>query len=879
MLFPLVLSNDSSKAYAAYVRPIPITDVYKNAHHERLDFFRTLVQNSKCLNLASSLDDCKKEVEHLSSTRSSGGSYIYPGAFFDLLVSNAGIDDPENSLESYRSFKSQYVKAPYIPLPESANISEVPAGDKTSWRDLQKWLCDELKVTGSGLGKAVNSYNNAPRASAIVMGALDKKIYVENTLWALITDSLKTRTYCSYGGHTIVNNSELFKSNLTNGAIITQPLLEGDYIVSLTYNSDKDDITWGDINPIQGSVSGTDYIGGNAQFSVSNRGAIETSYGYDSSIELAKQPPPTPDVVVKLKQWTEGGVVDKAIRAAAGAVLGFVITAITWSIDMINVLLNWTQKETLRTSVQDAWIGMRNIGISFLLFILIIIAFANALQIKIEQYGINRMIPKIIIAIIMAYFSWLIVMFFFDFTNALQQGAASLVGKIDSEQWSTILKSSTNFGVANFAADIGLLLMAVAMAVGILICLCILLFSLLIRVIVLSFLLAVAPLAFICNILPFTETMYKRWWSSFFKWMFMGPAVVFILALGVILATNGQPGSGGVVIDEGNITSVEVFLSVTMLAASIYLAATLPLKWGGSIMTGWQGAGKKLGKMGKKAGIFGYNTGIEKAGKPQWTTTGLKKAWSERQGGIKSRRDIAGSTMRAGISEKGGVGRFIAGVTPQQQVGLHAAAVNERRKSLGMENMTRGDLQNIARKSGGGLDTEAALTELASQGALGAEEQTNLDRYIKGNGSLQASVYKDNLDAALRSKHVDIRDNASRALARKRYKDMTPSMVEELARHGDKEQVQRAIGGWTPESVSDKEVSKNLLQATGNLIHGDEEKSIPARGDLVDPRIAEVIDQRLGASGATTAPPTNSSGSTPGRGSGAGYYDDEGNLL
>jgi len=127
---------------------------------------------------------------------------------------------------------------------------------------------------------------------------------------------------------------------------------------------------------------------------------------------------------------------DTALSSAIRTVAGFVQESTKFVMNGINSLLTETANYVVGNigdssdsrGVLGPWTAMRNIGLSLLVLALIIIAFANVLQIDIEQYGLGRMIPKIIISIFMAMASWVIVVFFFDFTQALQQQAIGLVG-------------------------------------------------------------------------------------------------------------------------------------------------------------------------------------------------------------------------------------------------------------------------------------------------------------------------------------------------------------------------------------------------------------------------------------------------------------------
>ena len=308
---------------------------------------------------------------------------------------------------------------------------------------------------------------------------------------------------------------------------------------------------------------------------------------------------------------------DSALNSAITTFANMLQAATTWVMGVIRDILNSTadfvvgKTDGSSTGVLGPWVAMRNIGLTLLVMALIIIAFANALQVDIEQYGLNRMIPKLIISIIMAYASWLIVVFFFDFTKALQDQAVGLIGGTDGLAALGKL-TLTVPSAADLAGKIGAILLLLLLCLGVLVCGFALLLVLIVRIVMLSFLLAVAPLAFILNIVPFTSSLYKQWWSEFFKWMFMGPVAMIIIALGSVIAASTGGGSFSTTLNASLVTGnpadlgPRMMLGLLIFAASLYMAATLPMQWGGKLMQGVSKNAKKFGGfLGKTSGLSG----------------------------------------------------------------------------------------------------------------------------------------------------------------------------------------------------------------------------------------------------------------------------------
>lgn len=373
----------------------------------------------------------------------------------------------------------------------------------------------------------------------------------------------------------------------------------------------------------------------------------------------------------------------QALSGAISTLGSWVQASLKWVMGQVKVLLESTADYVVgpvgcnqangECGMLGPWTAMRNIGLTLLVLALIIIAFANVLQIDIEQYGLNRMIPKIIISIILAFASWLIVTFFFDLSKAIQDQSIALLdsgggGGYGGLTFMQSLSISTP-SAGNIMANAGSVLLLLIILVGVLICGVVLLFTLILRIVMLSFLLAVAPLAFILNIVPFTANMYKQWWTEFWKWMFMGPIALVIISLGAVIAASATktPSSGGfgsaVTIDAAMISTDSggrMLIGLIIFAGAMYMGATLPMQWGGKIMQGW-------GKFGKNA--WGKTGGAAiKAGRTAaWGATGgraqnyLKERFGGRMQSVYN-RDARMAKQAKARSLQNGKGQFAAGM-------------------------------------------------------------------------------------------------------------------------------------------------------------------------------------------------------------------------
>jgi hypothetical protein len=542
------------------------------------------------------------------------------------------------------------------------------------------------------------------------------------------------------------------------------------------------------------------------------------------------------------------GCVEKAVEWALGFVFDMVKQGIIWFIDAINWMLNMQRDQVFSLGIASAWAKIRDLAISLLVLVLIIIAFANALQFDIEKYGLNRMIPKIIVAVVLSYLSWAIADALFEFNSVLQDTARSLAGGSGSNMFANGLSYGDLATVSITSIAVGpggIMLLVLVIFIILLIAVIILAFLLMARWLMLSFLLAIAPLAFILMILPWTENYYKMWWSNFLKWLFMGPLIVLILSIGLLIAGSGN---GAVRLDELGSTTIRsgggsFIAKFLILCGTFVFAAYLPLKMGGKIMQGWAKTGKGVSKFAANRGLDAlgrYGANLAKKGgklgkalqKAKYLTPDAQKAfWSNRQAPGRARRTGYGRELQAGLSEMGAGGRFLAGVTPEEQISLRVASLRQRQKDAQMEDWAEDRLHDVA------LDTsqnnwtrEAAFMELTERGHVGAgrsdaekELQRLFDNYAPNNGVIRKSAAKEQRSLLMRSKNPDYQKTGVALSAKYEAKERGASEVTALS---------EIALGINP--VTDRKVRDQALGALQGISAEGMQRVASQKGDLFE---------------------------------------------
>jgi hypothetical protein len=250
------------------------------------------------------------------------------------------------------------------------------------------------------------------------------------------------------------------------------------------------------------------------------------------------------------------------------------------------------------------WQIMMNAVNSLVLLVLVYVAFMNILRLKMDSYAVKKILPTFIMAVIMANFSFLICRIIIDLGNVAV--SLFLLGDTNNKitsAFDSLIKAppispdafaadTTNAGATYagyiFAYSMKQLLLMVGSVL-----MFVLSFLFLIRNIMIYFLVAISPVAFMTMIIPNTSKYFQQWWSNMTKWVFMPVVSVFWLWLaGQFMQAVGSPGT------EGGAW----LLPLVFAGFAFYMAITSPMKLDKAIVGAWGGLGKKAwGATGGKA--------------------------------------------------------------------------------------------------------------------------------------------------------------------------------------------------------------------------------------------------------------------------------------
>lgn len=196
-----------------------------------------------------------------------------------------------------------------------------------------------------------------------------------------------------------------------------------------------------------------------------------------------------------------------------------------------------------------AWSTMRSIANIAFVIVFLIIIFSQLSSIGITNYGVKKMLPRLIIAAILVNISYFICQIAVDVSNILGFSLKDLFDNIVKVTIpSNISSASTGLGLAGVAggilaiagaAVIGYALLATLIPVllAAVIALVMILFILIARQALIILLIVVSPLAFVAFLLPNTESLFKKWQKTFTAMLMLFPIIAVVFGAST-LASN-----------------------------------------------------------------------------------------------------------------------------------------------------------------------------------------------------------------------------------------------------------------------------------------------------------------------------------------------------
>ena len=266
---------------------------------------------------------------------------------------------------------------------------------------------------------------------------------------------------------------------------------------------------------------------------------------------------------------------------------------------------------------KQAWSFFRDIANVIFVLLFLWVIFSQVSSIGISNYGIKKVLPKLIVGAVLVNLSFYICQLAVDLSNILGftlkealEGAVSGVGGSSSN---SAIASGLGAAVAGILVLTGTVLFA-ALAVSIptllslMLVLLVVLVILIVRQAAIVLLISIAPLAFAAWLLPNTESLFKKWVSMFRGLLMVFPIISLLYGAGKL--------AGAILMTTA--TSDPNDTAITMQFAGL-AASILPL---GATPFVLQSSLNSLGNIGAKIGRMGANAHSRFAGNAKGAAKG-----------------------------------------------------------------------------------------------------------------------------------------------------------------------------------------------------------------------------------------------------------------
>ncbi|MEI6850955.1 MAG: hypothetical protein WCK26_03240 [Candidatus Saccharibacteria bacterium] len=299
---------------------------------------------------------------------------------------------------------------------------------------------------------------------------------------------------------------------------------------------------------------------------------------------------------------------------SAAATCGSVVTGVGWMVcPIVNALVGlndtmWgavnglllVNPLTNSAPIYEAWGTIRNIAnVLFAIFFMIII-FSQLTSIGISNYGIKKLLPRIIICAICVNTSFIIIQVAVDLANivgsSLHTILTSFVVKGSVPEWGPLLtiiftgaaSTAIVLGIAALAPGAAFMLLMPGAFMGML-GLGAALLTLAVRQAIIPILAILAPLAFVAYLLPNTQIWFKKWKDALMSMLLLYPMAAIVF--------GGAKFASSIIVATGPGQFWPVLVGLLVLTMPLFSLPFL-LRQSGPILSGINGA---LGRIAENA--------------------------------------------------------------------------------------------------------------------------------------------------------------------------------------------------------------------------------------------------------------------------------------
>src|SRR6056297_1651794 len=328
------------------------------------------------------------------------------------------------------------------------------------------------------------------------------------------------------------------------------------------------------------------------------------------------------------------GPIDWLLGAIEGTTVDLIAVVASFFVDLIGILVSMVVYSIVAFSnynnfiheeaIKHAWEIIVSFCNMFFILILLVIAFANILNI--DSYKIKNTLPKVVIMAVLINFSLMICgllidfsqIFMMTFVNALGTSGGSFINTLGVNEYFAIVKKQkaitkgTELDVAS--AALGMAMTVVFMFISLIVLVCVLVIIIM-RIMLLWAYSVLSPFAFLLSAFPAGKAWASKWWDRFTKELIVGPVLMFFVWFAFYLV--GEMGNFSAINQGGEqcFGPIDIlcpgeflnfFMAIAMLIGGLKVAQEIGGVTGGV-------AGKAIGRIqqGKDLTTKGLKTGTK----------------------------------------------------------------------------------------------------------------------------------------------------------------------------------------------------------------------------------------------------------------------------
>ena len=431
------------------------------------------------------------------------------------------------------------------------------------------------------------------------------------------------------------------------------------------------------------------------------------------------------------------------------------------------------------SGAKQGWDFFRNIANAIFAVIFLWIIFSQISNVGVSNYGIKKILPRLIIGALLVNLSYYLCQIFVDLSNilghtlkdALEAGAGGIGTESEAAGWGSAI-AATIVGVGGVAAFAALAIGIPTLAAGFLAIMTVFII-LVVRQAGIILLISMSPIAFAAWLLPNTEDLFKKWMKMFRGLLLVFPIISLLYGAGKLA---GAVLASSATVDPNN--PDETLHLVALAATTMPLIAT-PFVLQNSLSS-LGSIGAKIGKLSSAANGNLKNAVMNKSRisdvKNAWKSRSARKLAEKRSGNTwygrtaSNLRDRNNSMLKRGLGVAMNPAAALDDSWVGRKIGLSsgARAAQEAYDKAAMEKAERaityqygGDAEKALKDKKADKYTRiAAVNQLKGQGSHGADVVAN---YLRDGGEVD-SVSMANALTEMKGSHAGVSEAGVSAL-------------------------------------------------------------------------------------------------------------------